>query len=129
MWKIEWDEETHEVASIAELDELLDQLSERFSSEDPRLVGVQRSETRDCLTIGIGRDISVLNFMNGTFDPPYVSSVSTDSNANGLLVFRYGGDWTEIPAKHCVPIDVAREAMRHFCRTGALSESVLWAEV
>ena len=113
--------------SILELDRLLDSLHCQHSGNKGILVSVELSETGDSLAIGIGCDVAVLSYVPGDGKPPYFTSVG-DERGDDVVVFRFMGDWTEFPVKNTVSMGAAREAVRHFCKTGKLSPEVRWEE-
>jgi Immunity protein Imm1 len=60
-------------------------------------------------------------------DTPYLSSTG-DLIGDDLVVFRFMGDSSEFPIRHAIPIESAREAIRHFFRTGQLPDTIKWEE-
>jgi hypothetical protein len=128
MWKIQWSsDDVACVNSIRELDPLLDRLHEEHQDVQPILATVESTSNGDSLAIGLGRPQSVLTFVPGSGDPPYFSSVG-DGEGDEVLEFSFMGDLSEIPVRNAVPIAVARQAMREFIETGALSKKVRWEQ-
>jgi len=126
LYQITWDnEELHPVTTIGEVEELLDLLQERFRKGRPTLVTVERFENGDCLIIGLGLELSVLNYVRGDKNPPYYTS-SGDPGAVGAISFRFGGELSEFWLSQAVPVSIARAAMTHFCETGELSKEMVW---
>lgn len=126
MWHAQWKASGEKrVRSVPELDALLDMLHGK-SRERPILVDVT-SDDGNTLTIGVGSELSVLSYVPANGDPPYLSSIG-NPNDEGVVVFGYMGEWTEIPTRNLVPAMLAREVMRHFVRTGELSDAVRWEE-
>lgn len=39
-----------------------------------------------------------------------------------------GGQTAQYPARHCVDLSLAMEAVDHFCRTGSMAPDLLWEE-
>jgi len=113
------------VESVDDLDRHLDDLTER-AREKPFLAELALANG-DSLAIGLGRDESILSWIQGSHDPPYYVSQG-DPEAEGVVVFNYGGQWSEFPKWSLVPIAEAREAMRHFVRTGHRPTNVAWVE-
>jgi len=127
MFSVSWDNHTEEVASLNDVERLLDGIhGETFGDEAP-LVTVERRPGGNSLTIGLGHDISILSYIPGDNNPPYLVSVG-ELQGDGIIVFRFMGDWSEFPLKNGLPIAVARAALRDFCRTGNLPESVRWEQ-
>lgn len=83
-----------------------------------------------CLAIGLGREISVLSYVDATKLPPYLSSQgSARARTCDGVVFHYYGHLSEFPRSAAVPIAEAVEAVRYFCRHGKLSPLMNWVEV
>lgn len=111
------------VQSVRELDWYLDRLSRQALKGDPFIVQL-RNEAGASLSMGLGRPESVVNH-RASADPPYYTSVG-DPNADGLSVFYYFGQWTELHRKHAIPVEQAREAMRLFVATGLRPDNITW---
>ncbi len=65
-------------------------------------------------------------------DPPYLVVVGDPAltfESGGVVVFRFGGQWTEILRRNCVPVDVMLRIARDFFTTGHLSDWIAWEEV
>jgi hypothetical protein len=125
--RVEWGEDGRaEVGSIEELDRLLDGLA--ASVLEKPLMAELIAENGDSLAAGLGRDESVLSWINGDQNPPYYASKG-DSGAGGMIVFFYRGDWSEFPRWSAIPVARAREAMRRFFTTGQMPDNVEWTEV
>jgi hypothetical protein len=127
MFTITWNQHEQQATSINDVDRVLDGLHAEFAGRDPHLVTVELNETGDSLAIGLGRDRSVLNYVAGSKDPPYFTSVGA-LQADEPIAFLFGGEWSEFPLRSSVPISVARQAMRHFCATGKLMPVVQWEQ-
>src|SRR5262245_48719868 len=111
MFTVEWNSHSEQVESATDVDRLLDRLHVLFVS-DPRMVIVS-FETGESLSIGLGREITVLCSTGPDKNPPYY--VSRGAVVDGTIEFLFGGEWTEYLLKNAVPISVAREAIRRFC--------------
>ena len=84
----------------------------------------------DCLSIGLGREISVLSYVGASKMPPYFSSQGSARVRDGEgVVFHYFGHWSEFAPSAAVPIADAVEAVRHFCEHGKLSTLMNCVEV
>jgi len=110
MYQITWNnEELHPVTTIREVEELLDLLHERFRNGRPTLVTVERFENGDVLTIRLGSELSMLNYVRGDRNPPYYTS-SGDPGAVGTISLQpHGGSWF---AMCRTPTDLLLSAMR-----------------
>jgi hypothetical protein len=126
MFRIEWNQQGRTATSIHDVDRVLDDLHADFVGGDPQLVTVEK-ETGDSLAIGLGRDRSVLNYINGSKEPPYLTSTG-EIDIDEPIAFRFGGEWSEFPMKHSIPTSIARQVMRQFCATGDLSADIQWEE-
>jgi hypothetical protein len=126
-WRLEWGEqpEALEVGSEPALLQLLDELDER-ASDQPMLVDLI-SPAGDSLSIGLGRDKSVLTWVQANQEPPYFVSLSSDP-VDGSIVFDYRGEWSEFPARFALDTPIAKAALVDFFRTGSLPTSIAWTD-
>ncbi|MGW4947482.1 Imm1 family immunity protein [Actinoplanes sp. NPDC004185] len=84
----------------------------------------------DCLSVGLGREVSVLSYVGASKMPPYFNSQgSVRRRDGGGVVFLYYGHWSEFPPSAAVPTADAFEAVRYFCEHGRLSPLISWVEV
>lgn len=119
---------TTEVASIEELDSLLDRL---HSACDPaRPITASIEYPHECrVDIGLGSPDSIIliwpQFHNA---PPgeYYMSISGDEVSGTKWFWVEGAADTEFDRKHLIPIDIARRVVRHFILTGRYSEEIEW---
>ena len=127
MFKARWAEKPEvAIGTVEELDRLLDQLQQE-NIPSPVLVTVELPSSGDSLSIGLGRNESVLNFVSGSGNPPYWSSVGEHEEEEAVS-FNFMGELSEIPLRHLIPLDLARQAVRDFVSTGKLSQKVKWEE-
>jgi hypothetical protein len=125
--RVEWREDGRaEVGSVQELDRLLDDLTQQAKKEP--FMAELISPKGDSVAIGLGRDGSVLSWVQAGGDPPYYGSKG-NPKASDLVVFFYRGAWSEFPGSFVVPIAEAREAMRLFFESGQMPRNVDWEEV
>ncbi len=89
---------------------------------------MERKDNGDSLSIGLGSDLSVLNYVRGDNNPPYYTSSGGSEEDRGIS-FLFGGELSQSPLRNTVPISTARAAMKRFCETGELSKDVIWEEV
>jgi len=123
MWKVQWSGHSQRAAgSVGELDSLLDQV---HAHGKPVMVVVEALCNGNSLAIGLGRDKSVLNFVPGSGDPPYFTSLGAEDR-DEAIEFDFMGESSEFPVRNSVPIDTARQAMRDFLQTGELSAIIEW---
>ncbi len=71
MCKVQWaeDREKH-VCSVSELDALLDHLHAEYHGDRAVIVTVEAPESGGSLAIGVGRDMTVLNYVPASGSPP-----------------------------------------------------------
>jgi len=125
MWKIQWNGDCEkEVASLGDLEALLDQLHDKNQAV---MVVVESPANGDSLAIGLGRNVSVLNFVPGAGDPPYFTSLGFDMSEEPIE-FNFMGEQSEFPMRNTVSIDVARNAIREFFESGKMASSIEWEE-
>lgn len=81
---------------------------------------------------GMTEPLACLNFTGASLNPPYLTAVGDPSltyEKGGVVVFRYGGEWTEILRRNCVPVEKMLEVVKHFFLTGSLPIWIPWEEV
>jgi hypothetical protein len=114
------------VSTAEELDQRLDALDEQARDSQPFVAELVRPDGA-VLSIGLGRDASVLNY-SASADPPSFTSCDPDGGQNGTIVFHYYGHWSEFPADAAVPMDDAREAVRSFFADGQRPSNIAWRQ-
>ena len=120
---LEWgDNRSVPIGSSGALDHLLDQIG-RESTPQPQLVTLV-SPTGATLTFAVGGSASVVMFQF-SLAPPYFTSVGREGD-DGVVVFDYRGEGTEIPIRHTVSPQEARRAMHLFLKTGQRPDNVEW---
>jgi hypothetical protein len=128
MLTITWQGTTERLASCHELDHRLSEIHERLKQETPALVTIERDQGDDSLSIGLGLDLSVLNYTGPNGDPPYYTSGGGD-DVDLPIAFQYEGEWSEFPLRNAVAVTLARTAVAHYCQTGELTHEVRWEPV
>jgi Immunity protein Imm1 len=121
-----WDRNEVVVASVQELDALLDRITAEAEADLP-MIAVLGREDGSTLSIGLGRPYSVLSFLDGSYDPPYFISRGEEERSEPVA-FVFSGEMSEFPPWSAIPTEQARESMRHFFETGELSPKVDWVE-
>jgi len=111
-----------------ELDKTLDALACQAEYDKHPLI-VELVQPNDAtLSIGVGRDESVLNYSRSP-DPPYYTSLGDqDQDESDVVAYYYYGHWSEFPRRSCVPNDKAREAARRFLTDGERPNNVRWTQ-
>jgi hypothetical protein len=122
---ISWAEnETAPATTVEQLDEQLDSLDAQARNSRPFIAELAHPNGA-VLSIGLGRDRSVLNH-SASPDPPYYTSHDPEAEAGGTAVFFFYGHESEFPADAAVPIADARDAAREFLQTGERPENIEW---
>jgi hypothetical protein len=122
-WSIQHEGEWISVGSSRELRATL----ERLSHERPPVAVSVVSPTEKVMVIGLGRDKSVLLFQ-ASDDPPYFQSVGDHDNP-GVILFKYGGQETELSLEAAIDPKTALQAAAEFFETDERPKSVDWEEV
>jgi Immunity protein Imm1 len=122
---LHWAQSEVAVGSVQELDALLDRLTVEAENDRPFMVALAR-EDGSSLSIGLGSDESVASYVSGSYDPPYYVSRGDPDRAEPIVF--HSGEMTEFPPWSAIPLEDARQAMRHFFETGELSPGIDWAE-
>jgi hypothetical protein len=126
-WTLAWGHDPQPVAvtGLAHLYELLSEAAKdaRTSHTIAELVSPSGAE----LTIGLGRDRSIATF-KASVDPPYFVSRGTGS-ADDLIVFFYGGHWSEFSGDDAISVEAATAALEEFYETGHQPTCIAWKEV
>jgi hypothetical protein len=113
------------VATVEELDEELDRLTQQAERDEPFVVELA-APGHGALSMGLGRPETVLAYTAVSLDAPYYASRG-EASADGYLEFFYLGSLSEYPREAAVSIDAGREAMRRFFeRPDALPANVEW---
>ncbi|MDP9793723.1 hypothetical protein J2S43_002235 [Catenuloplanes nepalensis] len=130
MVEITWGDSAGETAAVS-VDELKGRLIEldRLAVERPFIVDVT-IDSGDTISIALGRETSVLNYISASKMPPYlVSKGGSPAPDAGVVRFGYFGSMTEFPNWQAIPRSDALEAVCSFVAAGTLPENVLWIEV
>jgi hypothetical protein len=127
MAKVVWGEDGEAVvAGVDELDELLDRLAREAESGDPFVVELVADDGAT-LSMGLGRPLSVVDYVSASLDPPYFQSVGQDGH-DEPLVFYYRGEWSEFAPESAIPTEQARAALRRFIESQSLPDNINWEE-
>ena len=124
-WTVTESGEVRHVTTVTELEAALDAIQERAT--DQHCLATIRSPAGDELLIGLGGDLSVLQFTHDD-ELPYWVTVG-DPEAEGITAFVFEREETEILRRHLVPVDDARHAAVVFFEFAVMPTSVRWEEV
>ena len=122
-----WGEsETAELESVGELEQRLAVLTEEAMARPfmAELIAINGNS----LSMGLGREETVLSWVAASNDPPYYASKG-NPKAEGTIAFYYSGDWSEFPRWSAVPVPAGLATMREFFQTGKRPSTVEWEEV
>lgn len=120
------DDEKAPIRSVQELDERLDALDRQAEASQPFIAELVRPDGA-VLSLGVGREYSVLNY-SASPDPPYYTSHSADGGEAATVVFYYYGHESEFPGDAAVPMSDAREAARRFFVDGQRPDNLDWQQ-
>ncbi len=123
---VSWEAEDERlvVEDVVELRLLLEQLG---GGPKPLLVELTRPNG-DSLSIGLGRETSVLSFVQDSDDPPYFVSMGGKGSSSDPVHFFLYGTWSEFPPECFIPVHLALDAAIVFAETGELDKTVDWDE-
>jgi hypothetical protein len=107
-------EQAHEITihSIEEGVRLVEELETRSGTHAPPMVEFSSTESETSLSIGVGRDGTVVTF-NESLDPPYYISLG-DLTRTGVKTFCWGKQETEYLARNIVSAPEGKTALAHF---------------
>jgi immunity protein Imm1 of predicted polymorphic toxin system len=114
------------VATVQELDELLDRVQEQARSEGrPLLVDINVTDDRLlCLGMTVDGELSMVSYDDMESGVALLSRGTSDSG--GQVEFFSGNQYSYFPARALISSQTAREAAREFLRTGRPSTAVDW---
>ena len=114
------------IASIQQLDDLLDRIHAEFQDSEPVLAEVDGPG--GSLMIALGSDWSVLSFVAPSGDPPYYVSRGGSAPLELLDVY-FCTHHSQFLGSQLVPVATAREVMREFVASASLPQTINWEEV
>ena len=120
------DDEVAEGLDVASLDALLDQL-EVQGAVRPFLVDLA-DDDGNVLTLGVGAPVTVLAFLEGSADPPYLTSFTDEPIVEESVWFDYAGAESEFGPEQIISTELGRSVVRAFAATGDRSGAA-WSEV
>ena len=126
MHKVRW--ASHErVASSVDAVEAALAAAETFARANAPLLGTIEAADGATLSIGLGADRTVLNYVGSTLEPPYFTSAGGTSNQP--IAFVFGGTLSEYPGRNAISKALALSAVREFCILGERPRVIAWEEV
>ena len=81
---------------------------------------------------GLEQPLACIEYNDESQDPPYLAVVGDPSltfEHGGVVVFRFGDQWTEVLRRHCVPVNVMTRVVNDFVTTGELPSWIAWEEI
>jgi hypothetical protein len=126
MPKLIWAEDREAaVEDVAELDAILDRLTVLAGNGQPFIVELV-TDDGSTMSMGLGLPQSVLSYLPGSLNPPYMESFA--GAGDEALAFYYRGELSEFSPETAIPVEQARDALRYFLKTQLLSDNVNWRE-
>ena len=123
-----WHEnESREIHSLEELDQLMHDLDHEGCESTPFSVSLQVNPETE-LYIVVGCEESHVEFYAAD-QSPLVVSCTGPWDDDVLIAFYYRGHYSEMPRRYCVPIADAKEAMRQYFLTGKRPQNLKWNEL
>jgi Immunity protein Imm1 len=141
-WELlDFDREMATASTWEGIESALLAIPERASS--PNAIATLVAPNGDTLSIGIAspldgdnpgldQPLACVEFNRASQDPPYLVPVgdpTLTAEDGGVVVFRFEGQWTEVPRRNCVPVDVMLQIAKHFFLTGTLADWIGWEPV
>jgi hypothetical protein len=138
---LDFDRELAVVDDWGSLEVALRSLPETASA--PNAIATLASPRGDTLSIGIAGQgdkdnpgvespLASVEYNQASGDPPYLVPVGDSSlpiESRDVAVFRFEGQWTEIPRRNCVTVDLMLRIAKDFFTTGNLPGWLAWEEV
>jgi hypothetical protein len=115
------------IDTIEELDHMLDELTTLSISDKTPMTVELTVNDETMLRIVVGLNISQILFVPKVAVPTAYSSHGDWSDEEEYIVFFYREHYSETPKKYWVAIELARDAMREYFRTGSKPTNVVWA--
>jgi hypothetical protein len=126
LWELRWDRDKAErVNSIGDLERKLDRLSAEYGG-DRAIIAHLISPKGETLSVGLGKELSVLNYAAPEGWPAMTSR--GDRTGSETIIFGVSGEVTELPIQCAIPFDLARRAACDFFVSGKLPEYVQWED-
>jgi hypothetical protein len=118
------------LSDVKALDAVLDEASAEARTVGKLNLVVLSAPNRDCLSLVIGGEETVVSFNYGHGDPPYYASVGAAKTDEPVLTAFVGlQHHTEFARRWVVPVAAGRHAAREFLSTGQRPSSLAWEEV
>src|SRR5689334_2863134 len=117
MWTLQWkDNESHEVLSMQQLNQMLDEVAVEHGEKNPALVQLQ-APTGEILVIGISGEQCALDHIAAGGWP---AQHSLGEPTEETITYRMGSYDSEMPKAYAIPRELARKAVEHFYLSGQL---------
>ncbi len=121
-WTLDNEENRFEIPNAEKLRQYLHEFHQH-AQQKPVIVTLNAPD-KSCLAIGLGRDLSVLNYI-APGGWPALHVVGDEAN-DGVIDYMCFGQFSQIPARNTIPIDRAIEAAVEFFNSGKLAEALQW---
>lgn len=121
-WTLDTEQDRLEVTNSAQLRQRLRELHD-LARQKP-VIATLNAPDGSCLTIGLGRDLSALNYIAAGGWP--AQHVVGNEAAEGFVDYMCFGSYSEIPAKYAVSIATAIDAAVDYFTSGKPTEKLRW---
>jgi Immunity protein Imm1 len=126
---VSWNGGQKHIENESQLLTLLDELDQSQLPESPDMADILPDGSETTLTIGLGRDETVLSLTPVSGDPPHFAGKG-DPAAQGFVVFFYGGSYSEFPRSYAIPKSIGRQVAAAFVASGGQRPTAIhWEEV
>jgi hypothetical protein len=130
-------DEKAELDNIDDLWDHLDNFRKRYSNSvgiliapDGQHLNLGRSNVMNDYTV-LPQELGYVEHCPADGNPPYLAPVEDPSISigDGILVFRYADELSEIPRRYCVELSKMKEIVRHFMATNRLPDWIMWEQI
>jgi len=125
---VEWleDGDVVTIDSAHHLSELLSRIKKESDPSKPVLVMLNNDGGQ--LTIGVGAEVSTLNHIPPSGNPPYLICLG-DADATGVIDYFCAGHHTQFLLRNTISNELAMSAALDYAETGRLSDFITWEGV
>ena len=126
-WNLRIDKSNEEdITSSEQLKNKLFSYNSQFK-ERPTLVQLVAPDG-SVLSIGVGAEKSLLNYIPSTGWPACTSISDLCENEDGIIQFYIWDEITELQTRHCITFEEAVSVALHFYETEELSDLIEWED-
>jgi len=81
------------------------------------------------LTVGLGKNVGFVQFVNAAQEPPYMLAREDQSDNPDFVEFNAGGTPTPIPARYCMDVGKVVDIVIFFFENKKLPEHIRWESI